>query len=514
MGVKLIFYDGIDCIGGNKILLEEDESSILFDFGINFNEEGRFFDEFLRPRSILGIYDLLNLNLIPPLNGLYREDLILPGLFDNFKDHYQYRFVEPIGILLSHAHLDHAGYISYINYNIPIITSLISLLILKSLEDTTKNISDLFYVKRREYKNGILQGEKKILIRRPYIVFGEEINFEVFDFLKRIEKKTSYEIKERKLERIEEKLSLGSFEIRVFPVDHSIPGALSFGVKTSAGWIIYTGDLRMHGRNSIYTKKFIEELRKIPVRVLLCEGTHPELKNPYSEEDVKNTAYKIIKSAKSYIIADFGARNIDRLITFLEIGKETERKLLLTLKDIYLLEALSSLGFPDPLKDEYITFYLEPKGRYEFWEENLIEKYRKVQGKIINAEEIRKNPRDYILCISYYDFHLLLDILPKSGIYIFSSSEAFNEEMRIDQQKIENWLRYFNLEIRGNLVEKREESPLHASGHISDEGITEIIDLLRPEILIPIHTQNRVFFKKFEDICKVIFPEKGEIIYL
>ncbi len=104
-------------MGGNKILLKEDESSILFDFGVNFNEEGKFFNEFLKSRSVLGIYDLLNLNLIPPLEGLYREDLILPGLFDNFKDHYQYRGIEPVGVLISHAHLDHAGYISYINFS-------------------------------------------------------------------------------------------------------------------------------------------------------------------------------------------------------------------------------------------------------------------------------------------------------------------------------------------------------------------------------------------------------------
>ncbi|MCX7845453.1 MAG: exonuclease, partial [Dictyoglomaceae bacterium] len=95
MGARLIFYDGVDCIGGNKILLEENNFSILFDFGINFNEEGKYFDEFLRPRNILGIYDLLNLNLIPPLEGLYRDDLVLPGLFDKFKNHNHYRKVDP-----------------------------------------------------------------------------------------------------------------------------------------------------------------------------------------------------------------------------------------------------------------------------------------------------------------------------------------------------------------------------------------------------------------------------------
>ncbi|MCS7201468.1 MAG: exonuclease [Dictyoglomus sp.] len=512
MGARLIFYDGVDCIGGNKILLEENNFSILFDFGINFNEEGKYFDEFLRPRNILGIYDLLNLNLIPPLEGLYRDDLVLPGLFDKFKNHNHYRKVDPIGVLISHAHLDHVGYISYIAHDIPIITSLTSSLIIKSLEDTSKNLSDFCLIKKREYKDGILQTEKGVFIKRPYTVFGEKLNSDIINFWKKIERKTSFEILERELEIVKEVLRLGPFEIKAFPVDHSIPGALSFGVKTSSGWIVYTGDLRIHGRNAELTRKFLEELKKIPIKVLLCEGTHPDLKNLHSEDDVKETAYRIVKSAKSYVIADFGSRNIDRLITFLEIGKETGRKLLLTLKDIYLLESLSLLGFPDPLEDEYITFYLEPKGRYETWEENLIERYMRVQGKGINSEELKKNPRDYILCISYYDFHLLLDILPNSGVYIFSSSEAYNEEMRIDQQKIENWLKYFNLEIRGNLVEKREESPLHASGHIHEEGIIEIIESSKPEILIPIHTKNKNFFEKFKGFCKVLFPNKGEIV--
>ncbi|MGC8931288.1 MAG: hypothetical protein ACP5K6_07090 [Dictyoglomus sp.] len=49
--------------------------------------------------------------------------------------------------------------------------------------------------------------------------------------------------------------------------------------------------------------------------------------------------------------------------------------------------------------------------------------------------------------------------------------------MKIDQQKVENWLRYFNLEIRGNLVEKREEFPLHASGHLNGDGIQEFLQV-------------------------------------
>lgn len=517
MSIKITFYDGINCIGGNKILLEEDEESILIDFGINFNEEGKYFDEFLKPRIIFGIYDLLNLNLIPPIKGIYRDDLILPGIWERFKDHPFFREINLLAVLISHAHLDHVGYLSYLSQDIPIITSLVSSLIIKSLEDTSKNISDLCFVRRRKYEDKILKTEKGVLIKRPYIVFGDILNPEIHNFWRRIERKSDTFLDDRPLKILKDNFKIGPFEIRFFPVDHSIPGALSFGIKTSAGWIIYTGDLRLNGRNFHLTNNLIEELKNISVKILLCEGTHPEIEKFYTEDDVKENIKNIIKKSKKYIIADFGARNIDRLMSFLEIGKETGRRLVLTLKDIYLLESLSFVGYPDPKRDEYITFYRKPKGTYDPWEEKLLDRYESIPNKGIDVKQIKSKPNDYILCISYYDFHFLLDLLPEEGIYIYSSSEAFNEEMKIDQQKIENWLRYFNLEIKGNLVEKREESPLHASGHIHKDGIIKLIEYANPEYLIPIHTEREntiSFFNQFKGFCKVIYPEKGETIYI
>ncbi len=38
-------------------------------------------------------------------------------------------------------------------------------------------------------------------------------------------------------------VQVGSLSLRFWPVDHSIPGAGAFGINTTGGWVIYTGDL-------------------------------------------------------------------------------------------------------------------------------------------------------------------------------------------------------------------------------------------------------------------------------
>ncbi|MCK4826300.1 hypothetical protein KA005_61730, partial [bacterium] len=37
------------------------------------------------------------------------------------------------------------------------------------------------------------------------------------------------------------------------------PGACAWGIETSSGWVIYSGDLRLHGKRAELARKFIEE---------------------------------------------------------------------------------------------------------------------------------------------------------------------------------------------------------------------------------------------------------------
>ena len=73
---NLTFYGGVNEIGGNKILLEDKDTRIFLDFGKGFSTREQYFEEYLKPRSSNGIMDLLTMDLIPDIEGIYRDDLM------------------------------------------------------------------------------------------------------------------------------------------------------------------------------------------------------------------------------------------------------------------------------------------------------------------------------------------------------------------------------------------------------------------------------------------------------
>ena len=520
MSVTLTFLDGVNCIGGNKILLEADGTALLFDFGTNFGAEGAYFDEFLRPRPSCGLGDLLEMGLLPLLRGIYRRDLELPyrNWWEKFRGHTHYREIEVQGVLLSHAHVDHCGYIAYLEYNIPVYASLATAVIAKAMQDTGK--ADM----GREtcYATPRLVGEEGLLeagcFRR---VPAQQRQFVVLDIPAVPEQAAAFwenspaarGLEPRPLRAGAGFARIGNLAVRFWPVDHSIPGAGAFAVKTSAGWVVYTGDLRLHGSHAELTRRFIREVAALEPVVLLCEGTRPEVERPVTEEEVRANACEEVRRARGLVVADFGPRNVERLCSILEAAREAGRRLAVLPKDAYLLEALSKAGgpeVPDPLQEEGMVLYVEAKVRREKWEKELVAHWReRAPERVITAREVNREPDGYVLCFSYYDLNELIDIGVYRGRYIYSSCEPFNEEMRIDFERLRNWVRHFGLEFLG--AEGSGESPrFHASGHIHGPGIEELVATVRPAVLIPVHTESRDFFARFAGRCRLIYPEKGE----
>ena len=82
--------------------------------------------------------------------------------------------------------------------------------------------------------------------------------------------------------------------------------------------------------------------------------------------------------------------------------------------------------------------------------------------------------------MSMWEINQLSDINPKNAVWIKSSCEPFDEEMKIDEKRKKNWLRHYKI----------KEYSAHASGHASGDKIREMIKEINPEKVIPTHTEN------------------------
>jgi ribonuclease J len=218
---------------------------------------------------------------------------------------------------------------------------------------------------------------------------------------------------------------------------------------------------------------------------------------------VYENGLKAIADANGLVIADFSPRDVDRLLTFLTIARETNRKLAILPKDAYLLKTMRLLEpeIPDITHDNNIVIYLDTIAAKnpDYWMRNICKDY---DNKTVVAGDVHRAQDEFVVCFSFWDLNELPSIQPRPGsLYVFSSSEPHDEEQEIDFRRLHTWLDYFKFKGFGLPVEKdrkweipEAERGLHASGHASGPDLLEIARKINPEILIPVHSEHPEYY--------------------
>jgi ribonuclease J len=482
--VSFTFYGGVNEIGGNKILLEDKDTRVFLDFGMSFSIVNQYFDEFMQPRKCNGILDLLEFGLLPDLKGLYRCD---------YQSHCNLSpDPEPAfdGVLLSHAHMDHCSYVHYLREDIPLYCPQGAKDIMQALDETgSTGTCELISLKEsfQTYINS-KGGESKLT--------GEKAK------------------KPRPYNIVENSFTVGGLDAEALPVSHSLEGATAYILHTSAGPVVYTGDFRFHGYKGDETRRFVERAAAVEPIAMICEGTRIDKTEADSEERVKEVAKERVEKTKGLVVVNFPVRDTDRMQSFFQVAQQTDRALVINLKQAYLLELFRASGIATPrIDDDHIRVYIPRKmwgvwkddrfsekiqrEDYDYWEREFLD-----HANAVSARDIRENQDDYIFRCDFFELKELIDVKPTAGsCYIRSVCEPFDIEMELDLKKAENWLTHFGL---------YPYTQIHASGHLNYDEIRDVIETVQPKTLIPVHTQHPEVFQSFHD--NVILPEKGVII--
>jgi len=309
--VQITFYGGVGEIGGNKFLLEDGDTRILLDFGMNFSERSKFYSEpWLSPRDERG---LLEFGLLPDIQGAYKFEDQPPSID---------------AVILTHSHTDHSSFISFLNREIPVYSGVATATILQTFAE----------ISPKGFDNDL-----------------EGLKFNTF--------------------RTGDKFQVGSIEIEPVHVDHSVPGSYGLILYTSEGSVVYSGDFRIHGTKPELTQDFINTAKRAKPMVMLCEGTNLIGADFSTEQEVKDKMNKVVGMSQNLILATFRNTDVDRTKTLREVARQNHRKLAVSLRQAYILNELNTdehLDLPDVRSSDFLIFRREKKQYYK-WEQAILE---------------------------------------------------------------------------------------------------------------------------------------------
>lgn len=296
------------------------------------------------------------------------------------------------------------------------------------------------------------------------------------------------------LKNIEQKISLGSFKVSFFKVEHSVMDAVGVILETPEGTVIHPGDWTIGRDEKGQRTVSYENLADLPrPTVLMLESLgalHKDDRHTPDSKIYENLEKIIGNSTGKVIIATFSSQ-VERIGKILEICHRLGKKVAL---DGYSMktniEIARQLGYIKPAKDVLID--IKDVGKYP--ENKLVIICTGAQGEdnAVLARMVNGNHR-YIK-------------INKQDSIVFSSSVIPGNERTIQRLK-DNLYRKCDNVIHTDIMD------VHISGHCSASDIQAVLKQIKPDYYLPVYA-NHFFLKEAAKLAVEVGFKKENIFVL
>jgi ribonuclease J len=361
-----------------------------------------------------------------------RQHGLLPSIPGLFADDAS----PPAALLFSHAHLDHTGLLPYIRADVPVIVS--------------RGTSKMFLA-------GSLFAGMPSLDRRRCVICQPGRS-----------------------------LTIGDFRITAYSVDHSAFDSLAFLIEADGKTLLYSGDLRLHGRKPGMAQRLIDAVRG-RVDVLLMEGTHVGVRRVrvVTEHELERSICRHIHEARGLMLLSFSPTHVDRLVTFYKACRRAGRTFVVDPYGAWVMHLVSGqCRIPRPIQQAGVRVWYNAHFEKSHRQRNLGKLHRLFAPDRIDLPEILGQPERYVLLFRPsmvgHDFGGTLP--QKAGcVYSFWNGYLNKAEWKEVRAKVAI--------AGGQFVEA------HTSGHIVADHVVEFVRAIHPREVIPLHTFNPEFFE-------------------